>query len=433
MRYLLLVPAGARRISPTTFAIESAFAEHLRELRRELAPRFRQIVVAMAELDDEEWQAVQGGYARVDEEAEGIQLQTLYPGSAGKLYFARHGAAVFARVARLVRDSHFVHSHLSHDLFRPLGAMACAAAVAMKKPCISVTDIDNRRDAEMNYKVGRWSKRVYLTSRYVYDPIRDAMQRAYVKHLDMVLFKEVQQVEDYGRGAPHVRFFLDPNFAEGQVLDDTQVEARRQGLADAARPLRLLYFGRLVAYKGVDHMLRALAAARAAGANAVLDIMGDGPERAALTALIAELGLGDHVAFLPSRPYGEAFFEVLRARDVLLACPLSADTPRSTWDALASGMPVLAYDTPFYASMASFTQAVVVTPWPEVAPFAARIAELARDKNMLAPMVRAGVMAARENTGASWLKRRVAWVEELMARRYGPVAAARSPSLRAEA
>jgi glycosyltransferase involved in cell wall biosynthesis len=259
------------------------------------------------------------------------------------------------------------------------------------------------------------------------------MQRAYVKHLDMVLFKEVQQVEDYGRGAPHVRFFLDPNFAEGQVLDDPQVEARVQGLADAARPLRLLYFGRLVAYKGVDHMLRALAAARAAGANAVLDIMGDGPERAALSALVAELGLGDHVAFLPSRPYGEAFFEVLRARDVLLACPLSADTPRSTWDALASGMPVLAYDTPFYASMAAFTQAVVVTPWPEVAPFAARIAELARDKQVLAPMVRAGVMAARENTGASWLKRRVEWVEELMARRYGPVVQARAASLRPEA
>jgi len=207
------------------------------------------------------------------------------------------------------------------------------------------------------------------------------------------------------------------------VIDDAAIAARERSLADAARPLRLLYFGRLVGYKGVELMLRAVAAARKGGAHLTFDVMGDGPERGALEALIRELGLGDVVSFIASRPYGPAFFEVLHGRDVLLACPLSADTPRSTWDALASGMPVLAFDTPFYASMAAFTEAVMVTPWPEVAPFAAELVRLAEDKQRLVAPLRAGVLAARENSGLSWLRRRVEWVEELMVKRYGPVAA----------
>jgi glycosyltransferase involved in cell wall biosynthesis len=420
MRYLLLVPAGARRLSPGTFAIESAFAEHLRELRGELAPRFTEIVVAMSGLDAASYETVKRGYSEIDEAAEGIRLESLYPMQASKLDFAIRAPSIAAHITRLVQESGFVHSHLSHDLYRPIGAIACAAAVALKKPCISVTDIDNRRDAEMNYKLRIWSRRVYLVCKYLYDPLRSRMQHAYVKHLDMVLFKEVQQVEDFGRGAPHVRFFLDPNFSEDQVLDDAAVEARVAALSQE-RPLRVLYFGRFVTYKGVDKMLQAVASARAQGAKLRFDLMGDGPERPALEASVAQLGLSDVVSFIAPRPYGESFFKVLHEHDILLACPLTGDTPRSTWDALASGMPVLAFDTPFYKSMGAFTGAVAVTSWPEVEPFAQQLLAFAKDKTQLAPRIRAGVKAARENSGGAWLKRRVAWVEELMTKYYGPI------------
>jgi glycosyltransferase involved in cell wall biosynthesis len=423
MRYLLLVPAGARRLSSSTFAIESAFAEHLRELRRELAPRFTEIVVAMSSLDAATYETVRRGYSVVDEAAEGIRLASLYPMASSKLDFAVRAPAIAAHITRLVRDSALVHSHLSHDLYRPIGAIACAAAVALKKPCLSVTDIDNRRDAEMNYKLGLWSKRVYYTCKFLYDPLRSRMQHAYVKHLDMVLFKEVQQVEDFGHGAPHVRFFLDPNFSQDQVLSDSAVEARVSALTPE-RPLRVLYFGRFVTYKGVDKMLLAVASARAQGANLRFDLMGDGPERPALEAMVAQLGLSEIVSFIAPRPYGETFFQVLHEHDLLLACPLTGDTPRSTWDALASGMPVLAFDTPFYKSMGAFTGAVDVTPWPEVEPIARRLLSFAQDKAQLASRIRAGVKAARENSGSDWLKRRVAWVEELMAKYYGPLPAA---------
>lgn len=415
MRYLITVPAAARRTSATTFAVESAFAQHLRELKDALGARFEEIVVAMANLSDGDWEQLRGELTSIDEARERIRFVPLHTYGCSKAQFARELPALVPKIAQLVRESDLIHSHFSYDIFRPIGAWFCFFAVCMGKRVIAIEDIDRRKDAEMFYRTGRWSLRNYLTCKYLYDPLRELLQRAYVRHIDMMLFKELQQVRDFGAGADHVRLFLDPNFSDEHVVDDAFVARKCAALADPDRPLRVLYFGRLVAYKGVDRMLEAVALAHRAGARLRFDIMGTGEHMGALRLLSNQLGISHLVHWIPPRPYGASFFEVLHERDLLLACPLSGDTPRSAWDALASGMPLLAFDTPFYRSMAAYSNAVEVTPWPEVEALAARLAELAHDKQQLVPLVENAVHAARENSGKQWLERRVRWVDELFA------------------
>jgi hypothetical protein len=65
-------------------------------------------------------------------------------------------------------------------------------------------------------------------------------------------------------------------------------------------------------------------------------------------------------------------------------------------------------------SMAKISNAVELTTWPEVEPLADKLVMLAQDKQLLSPKVRSAVITARENTGTSWLKRRVEWVKELV-------------------
>ena len=62
----------------------------------------------------------------------------------------------------------------------------------------------------------------------------------------------------------------------------------------------LLAVSRLTAQKGLDVALQALAAVRRDHPNAVLVVLGEGPEREPLTALAAKLGIGDAV-YLPGR------------------------------------------------------------------------------------------------------------------------------------
>ena len=414
MRYLITVPAAARRTPEHTFAIESAFAQHLRELKQELGPRFTEVVVAMARMDDPSWEKQQHELTTIDERAEQIRFVPLHRYGCSKGEFLRETPQLLKTISGLVREADLVHSHFSYDIFRPIGAWFCLFAVLMRKRVIAVDDIDRRRDAEMFYRTGRWSKRTYWMCKHIYDPLRDLLQRSYVRHIDMMLFKELQQVEDYGQGLPHVRLFLDPNFSEEHVVNDQFVEEKLARLRDPEQPLRVLYFGRFVPYKGVDRMLEAVAKAHARGAKLTFDIMGSGEQEPQLRQQVEQLGLTKHVKFLPPREYGEGFFRVLREHDLLLACPLSADTPRSAWDALASAMPLLAFDTPFYKSMAGISQAVSVTPWPELEPFAEKLYELAANKLLLVPQVQSAVAAARGNSGRAWLKRRVEWIDELI-------------------
>jgi glycosyltransferase involved in cell wall biosynthesis len=62
--------------------------------------------------------------------------------------------------------------------------------------------------------------------------------------------------------------------------------------AGDVRPPTLLFVGRLVAYKGVDVLLRAMV-----GVSASLVLVGDGPLRRTLEALAHELGVADRVQF----------------------------------------------------------------------------------------------------------------------------------------
>lgn len=64
-----------------------------------------------------------------------------------------------------------------------------------------------------------------------------------------------------------------------------------------AGPPVVAYAGRLVPEKGVEVLLRAFAQVRAALPAAQLLVLGDGPQRAALEALAAQLGLGAAVTF----------------------------------------------------------------------------------------------------------------------------------------
>jgi glycosyltransferase involved in cell wall biosynthesis len=115
-------------------------------------------------------------------------------------------------------------------------------------------------------------------------------------------------------------------------------------------PLRVAFVGRLAPVKGVDVLLRALPAVRSALGEVELEIVGDGPERAALEALAAELGVDAAVRFAGARPPA-GVRDALRAAHALVmpSRPLptgeAEGSPVVLKEALSTGVPVVAADT----------------------------------------------------------------------------------------
>jgi sugar transferase (PEP-CTERM/EpsH1 system associated) len=110
--------------------------------------------------------------------------------------------------------------------------------------------------------------------------------------------------------------------------------------ADATRPLRLGSVGRLVQVKNYPLLLRVLARLPAQRRCTLL-LVGEGPERGALTALASELGVADRVEFAGHR---DDVPELLRTMDVFVLPSVSEGMSNTLLEAMAAGVPVLASD-----------------------------------------------------------------------------------------
>lgn len=426
MKYLVIVPVEAYPIDHRRFAVESAFCDHLQQLLADLGPPFTNVSVAAVRMREQDYEANRGHLGVLDAERDGIRLETLCEAEDDQLGFARRVPSMLRRLSHLIRTHDLVHAGISHDITRPVELAGLMMAAREGKPTISVTDIDLRDDARMNHQLGRWSLKSYLLCKYIYDPIRHLQQEAIVRRCSLVLFKDETLREDYGRGRPHVRVMRDPNFRAHHLISERALEAKIAMLLDRSQPLDVVSFGRLTYYKGVDRCIEAIARVRAMGEDVRLTIMGAGEEEARLRELVRERALEDRVTFRPPIRYGDPFFEALRPHHLTLLTPLSNDTPRSTWDALASAVPVVAFDTPFNRGLAQVTRGVETVPWPSVEALAARVAHHARFREGLVGPMRDALRVARENTGERWLRLRNEWTRELVGER--PPRAA--PSLR---
>lgn len=100
----------------------------------------------------------------------------------------------------------------------------------------------------------------------------------------------------------------------------------------------LLFIGELRHLKGVDVMLEAIAALKAAGRPLTATIVGAGPEAGLFRDMATRLGLSDAVSFPGALPAREAF-----SRGKLLLVPSRAESlPYVVLEAGASGLPQIA-------------------------------------------------------------------------------------------
>lgn len=147
----------------------------------------------------------------------------------------------------------------------------------------------------------------------------------------------------------------------------------------ADRPIRLLAVGRLVEKKGFDQLVRA-----AAGFTFpfTLEIVGDGPEEAALAGLIANLGLQAQITLRGGVTHAE--LPALYAAAHIVVVPSVVDRagdrdglPNVLLEAMAAGRPVVASDVAAISSAIIDGESGLLTPPGDVAAMAAALNRLA--------------------------------------------------------
>jgi glycosyltransferase involved in cell wall biosynthesis len=109
---------------------------------------------------------------------------------------------------------------------------------------------------------------------------------------------------------------------------------------DVARESSILYVGRLMKYKGVDHILSAMAILKGQGKSVHLRIVGSGPEKDSLVRSAHELGLDGQVDWLDGISEEQLNIEYRKAGVLVLLSALEA-YGLVVAEALKSGTPCI--------------------------------------------------------------------------------------------
>jgi len=173
---------------------------------------------------------------------------------------------------------------------------------------------------------GDWKNRMY----------ERLQMRSYCRYDAVVAVSRtvVDRLKTQGVSGPRVA--LIPNAWSTPVAPLSRIDARTiLGLDHEA--VVVGWVGRLSAEKGCDVLLDA--AARLAGLNARISVVGDGAERAGLEARTAALGLSDRVTWHGLVP---AAGRLMAAFDVFTMSSRTEGTPIALFEAMAAGVPVVA-------------------------------------------------------------------------------------------
>jgi len=148
------------------------------------------------------------------------------------------------------------------------------------------------------------------------------------------------------RGVPVEKVRVIPNGVDTELFRPRWPTCNAQGL-------KMIYFGTLSSWQGVELGVRALAQIRLETEASLMMVgTGSGRERDGLMQLAAKLGVAAHVTKLPAIPQAE-LAEYLAAADVMLA-PLTLNDrnlvqgccPLKILESMAAGVPAIASDLP---------------------------------------------------------------------------------------
>lgn len=195
-----------------------------------------------------------------------------------------------------------------------------------------------------------------------------------------------------------------------QIIGRQQVERRRARMLDRARPLMLVAAGRQTSIKATDHVIQAVALARAQGSTAELDVFGEGDALDDYRALAAKLGVEGAVRFRGTVPYGPAFFDAIDACQAIVITNLTAEISRNVAMGMARGLPLVIYRNEGSDAMVERSGAGVLVPTGDVAALARVIGELDADRGRLVTMMERGIADAPQRTLAGCHRQRAALV-----------------------
>ena len=310
---------------------------------------------------------------------------TVHPATAGDRAYWRQRRDLGALARRIRPD--VVHTHgYQADI---LAASACRRSGAAV-----VTTMHGFTGTDLKVRGYEWLQR-----------------RAIRRHDAVVAVSGLLARQLAGSGVPAERVEVIPNVLPPPGPHLVRATARRRLKLEEGQWV-IGWVGRLSHEKGLDILLDALA--RLAEPRVHLAVIGDGPEREALHARAARLGLDAQVTWCGAIPRAERYYP---AFDLLVLSSRTEGSPLVLLEAMAAGTPVVAAEVGGVRETISPKQGLLVPPEDPAALATAIAAVRQRPRAASCRAIRAHVRSARSSDPLGWAMRYGVVYHEALRRR----------------
>ncbi len=214
--------------------------------------------------------------------------------------------------------------------------------------------------------------------------------RRFVLLSDVVSVLSREECRAYAEFMPQARIVHIPN-----AIDPTALLGEIRS-PNRARPLKLVYVGRLAREKGLFEALAALAKLHAEGRCMTLAIAGGGAAEPVLRDAVFHLGLDAVVQFL-GPVFGEQKHALWRDADVFLFPTYAEGLPYALLEAMAAGTPPIACPVGAIPDVMRNEVHGLLVPVRDTQAVAAAIARLDDDRALLHCMAQAARSQVLEN------------------------------------
>jgi colanic acid/amylovoran biosynthesis glycosyltransferase len=211
------------------------------------------------------------------------------------------------------------------------------------------------------------------------------LERAIIQRATVGLFHGAETHAAYAPYAKAAEIVHDIHLREHDRIPTENLKKKLELVAKG--PLNIVYLGRADPIKGTEDWLQLIEALQAANIDFHATWLGDGERLASMKARVAQLGLGNKVSLPGFVKDRTAILKALRDAQLFVFCHKTPESPRNLIEALASGTPIIGYESPFPKDLISANGGGLLSPKDDVGALLASVKSLARDRNRLADLI----------------------------------------------
>jgi glycosyltransferase involved in cell wall biosynthesis len=272
-------------------------------------------------------------------------------------------------------------------------------------------DVVYEKVAEVGwYRLPLWK---LLLKKHLMLPLFQQSHRYCLVHSNLALFQGQAVYDAYAPlcSNPHKVYHVP--ISDEDYITATQLQKKLDSL-DPSRPLKLCYVGRAIDMKGPMDWLEVVNELIKSGVKVNAIWMGDGSLLSSMKQTVNDLGLTDNVVLPGYVSDRREILQTLQDADLFLFCHKAPESPRCLVEALASGCPIVGYDSAYPQDLISQYgggRFATLGNWKELADI---IRVLDKDRDGLRKLIRLASMSGRLYERDTTMQHRIDLINEYM-------------------